>query len=76
MFLFDVFSFNAQNAEAVAVARRLVAAVRAIVTREDFIDDFDIFIVMTYATPYWAYCPISLICSPGGSSSSRSSSAK
>jgi len=47
MFLFDVFSFNAQNTEAVNVARRLVATVRVVVVNDSLTSDLDVFIAMT-----------------------------
>ena len=46
MFLFDVFSFNAKNDEAVAVAQRLVATIRTVMT-VSFSSELDVFIAMT-----------------------------
>jgi len=46
MFLFDVFSFNAENQQAVSVARRLTWAVRA-VAGQPSAGDMDVFIAMT-----------------------------
>ena len=46
MFLFDVYSFNAENKEAVGVARRLTVAIKA-VAKETMNGDLDVFIAMT-----------------------------
>lgn len=46
MFLFDVFSFNAPNDKAVAVARRLAFTVRAMAS-DQLQSDLDVFIAMT-----------------------------
>ena len=46
MFLFDVFSFNAPNDLAVAVARRLAFTIRA-TANDNLNSDLDVFIAMT-----------------------------
>jgi hypothetical protein len=46
MFLWDVFSFNAPNEKAVAVARRLTFTVRSM-AKDQLQSDLDVFIAMT-----------------------------
>jgi hypothetical protein len=46
MFLFDVFSFNAENQKAVDVARRMTASIRSM-HGEPMGGDLDVFIAMT-----------------------------
>ena len=48
MFLFDVFSFNTPNDQAVAVARRLAFTIRAVMT-DAMGSDLDVFIAMTWS---------------------------
>ncbi|OCF34322.1 hypothetical protein I316_03836 [Kwoniella heveanensis BCC8398] len=48
MFLFDVFSFNAENHDAVNVAKRLTVTVR-FVSKEVMVSDLDVFIAMTWS---------------------------
>ncbi|WVQ95964.1 hypothetical protein IAU59_003063 [Kwoniella sp. CBS 9459] len=48
MFLFDVFSFNAENIDAVNVAKRLTVTVR-FVAKEVMVSDLDVFIAMTWS---------------------------
>ncbi|WVF68407.1 hypothetical protein IAT40_003172 [Kwoniella sp. CBS 6097] len=48
MFLFDVFSFNAENNDAVNVAKRLTVTVR-FVAKEVMVSDLDVFIAMTWS---------------------------
>ena len=45
MFLYDVYSFNAENTDAVNVARRLTATVKY-VAEQGINGDFDVFIIM------------------------------
>ncbi|EIW71404.1 hypothetical protein TREMEDRAFT_60335 [Tremella mesenterica DSM 1558] len=48
MFLWDIYSFNAENHLAVGVARRLTCTIRRI-SAETMRADFDVFIVMTWS---------------------------
>ncbi|WWC92908.1 uncharacterized protein L201_007870 [Kwoniella dendrophila CBS 6074] len=48
MFLYDVFSFNAENNEALNVAKRLTVTVK-FVAKEAMTSDLDIFIAMTWS---------------------------
>lgn len=48
MFLFDVFSFNTPNDQAVAVARRLAFTIRAVMN-DAMGSDLDVFIAMTWS---------------------------
>ena len=50
MFLFDVFSYNAENTLAVNVARRLTFTVKT-VTHDMLNSDFDVFLAMTWVAP-------------------------
>lgn len=48
MFLFDVFAYNAENTDAVNVARRLTQTIRCLrVELAGIGGDFDVFIAMT-----------------------------
>jgi hypothetical protein len=47
MFLFDVYSFNAENRLAVNVARRMAFTIRMVV-RSDAFNEMDVFIAMTW----------------------------
>lgn len=50
MFLFDIFSFNAENVEAVNVARRMTHGIRVtLMGSPGMITDFDVFIAMTWS---------------------------
>jgi hypothetical protein len=46
MFLFDVYSFMAENTLAVNVARRLAFTIRMVVQEQSF-SEMDVFIAMT-----------------------------
>ena len=48
MFLFDVFSFGAENTQAVGVAQRLCHTIR-VVPDVSLTGDFDVFIAMTWS---------------------------
>ncbi|WWC95459.1 hypothetical protein V866_002323 [Kwoniella sp. B9012] len=48
MFLYDVFSFNAENTDAINVAKRLTVTVR-FVSKEVMTSDLDVFIAMTWS---------------------------
>lgn len=48
MFLFDVFTYNAENTDAVNVARRLTQTIRCMRMNVSGLGgDFDVFIAMT-----------------------------
>jgi hypothetical protein len=64
MFLFDVYSFMAENTLAVNVARRLAFTIRMVVQEQSF-SEMDVFIAMTWVrhdSPFYPsiHCPLPL----------------